>query len=86
MVKPKNYSCEEEQDDARHEVAYRIYKLLYYLMIILGAVLSLVLVDVAVFKDHSLRQTMLYMALAGVVLISAERTLDFKLKRWGVIS
>ena len=85
--KTKCYACEEtEQEDTQHDAAYRIYKLLYYQMIFLGAVLFLVFVDVSVFKDYSLRQTMLYVALAGTVLITAERTLDYKLKKWGVIS
>lgn len=87
MVKSKAcYACEEtEQESDVHDGAYRIYKLLYYVMIILVGVLFLIMVDVSVLKDYTVRQTMLYLALTGIVLMVSERILDFKLKRWGVI-
>lgn len=85
--KTECYVCEEtEQEQEAHDAAYQVYKLLYYILIILGTVLFLVLVDVALLKDHSMRQTMFYMALAVIVLMVSERILDHMLKKWGVIA
>lgn len=61
-----------------------VNKLLYYTAIILGALIFMLIIGVAVFKEYSLRQPMLYIALAGIAVLVVERITTWKLQKQDV--
>lgn len=87
-MESKAKNRDEEQKNgiiSYHDFVYRIYRLSYFSAILITIIVVLIAIDVAIFVDYSMSQPGLYLALIGFGIFLAERTMDWKLKKWGVI-
>lgn len=82
----KSEQIESEDAETLHSMVYRAYKLFYYIFITIGAIVGLLLFDVALLGDYSMRQPMFYLTITGFGVLIAERMMDWKLTKWGVIA